>query len=909
MFRALENRHVTGTLAVLVFVFSSLIQAQDSLRCPTSIQPPFDMGEVIGQVSHDRWSGHQTTGEFLVDTSISYVSAPDVQDDAAMASDGLNCLAVWSDHRDGAANRNIYGTRVNQGGTILDPASIPISTNNDHEYRPDVASDGTDYLVVWEKLSTAGSFDIYGARVTQSGAVLDPGGIPISTEVNHQQFPAVSFDGANYFVVWSDYRGGYWVIYGARISRAGHVIDSVGIWISRLTALAQYPSVTFDGSNYFVVWQDRRSGTKWDIYGARVSPTGAVLDPEGLVVADVFADKTSPSVTWCQDNYLVVWQDSRNSSLYSARVGRSGAVLDTIRLAGGIRLNPSIIKGWKDCLIAWEQWIQTGPHTWQSDVYGTRISHSGLILDPAPIRICDLPSSIASPKGTFSGTNWTVGWEDGRGACNVRDIYGARVDVSGIVLDPAGFPLSTAVNHQSQPWAVFDGVNFLLVWEDRCAGKFCDIHGTRIDGVGNVLDSVALVISAAANDQRAPRLAYDGNNYLVAWSDFRNGNNIDVFCARLNRNGSCLDTNGIIVTASAGSSQERPSLAFDGLNYLIVWMDYRNGVWDIYGSRVSPAGLVIDSLGIAISKASERQMYPAVDFDGTDYLVVWQDRRRGNWDIYGTRVSQEGVVLDSVGFILTNSSRDQSMPSITFGGTDYFVTWWDGTSNPSYQGLYGARVTTGGVVRDPAGIFIDRKCGQNSAVTFDGRDYIVLSEDTVGAGYDIYAARVTTGGACIERYIVSDQQKNQIFPTIVHGLGGQCLAAYSGWTDSINGRPANTMRIWGKLLSQVGIEEDQISNIRYQTGNLQIYPNPFRRQVKIEFGMGHGAKGIELWIYDISGRMVKSFPLATRSALLATSSIIWDGSDDRGLQLPAGVYFCRLEASELSITRKVLRIK
>ena len=41
------------------------------------------------------------------------------------------------------------------------------------------------------------------------------------------------------------------------------------------------PSVVANGSGYFVVWADKRSygSTEYDIYGARVSNTGEVLDP------------------------------------------------------------------------------------------------------------------------------------------------------------------------------------------------------------------------------------------------------------------------------------------------------------------------------------------------------------------------------------------------------------------------------------------------------------------------------------------------------------------------------------------------------------------------------------------------------------------------------------------------------
>ena len=44
-----------------------------------------------------------------------------------------------------------------------------------------------------------------------------------------------------------------------------------------------------------------------------------------------------------------------------------------------------------------------------------------------------------------------------------------------------------------------------------------------------------------------------------------------------------------------------PAIGFDGANYLIVWQDKRNGDWDVFGSRVTPAGEVLDPAGILIS--------------------------------------------------------------------------------------------------------------------------------------------------------------------------------------------------------------------------------------------------------------------------------------------------------------------
>ena len=92
-----------------------------------------------------------------------------------------------------------------------------------------------------------------------------------------------------------------------------------------------------------------------------------------------------------------------------------------------------------------------------------------------------------------------------------------------------------------------------------------------------------------------------------------------------------------------------------------------------------------------------------------------------------------------------------------------------------------------------------------------------------------------------------------------------------------------------------GVEEQELLGYDQSFG-LHIYPNPFRQITDIRCKM-HEARctkqDISLKIYDVSGRLVRFFNLASDFLPLA-STISWNGTDDNGRRVSEGVYFVRL---------------
>jgi hypothetical protein len=214
-----------------------------------------------------------------------------------VAWDGTNFLVVWQDRATPTGIDDIYGARVSGAGGVLDPAGIRISTAANAQSAPAVAWNGTNFLVVWSDKRSSPADDIYGARVSAAGGVLDAAGIPISTAANSQTSPAVASWGDSFLVVWQDQRSGTdYDIYGAGVSGSGTVAQPTGVPISTAAGDQELPDLAVR-YHFLVAWRDRRSGTNYDVYATRVSPSGVVEEPAGVLVAGSATDEVAPAVT------------------------------------------------------------------------------------------------------------------------------------------------------------------------------------------------------------------------------------------------------------------------------------------------------------------------------------------------------------------------------------------------------------------------------------------------------------------------------------------------------------------------------------------------------------------------------------------------------------------------------------
>jgi hypothetical protein len=721
------------------------------------------------------------------------------QEAPAVASNGSGQLVVWEDFR--GLDFEIFGARVSGAGVVLDDWGIHISRESSFPEKPSVASNGTDYLVVWEDTLSGNAATIRGTRVSAAGEVRDVTGLALGTSTSGQHAPDVASNGTDYLVVWWDMRNGNPDIYGTRVASTGEVADGSGLVIANAAQAQTAPSVASNGTDYFVVWEDGRAGNP-DVFGARVTSAGAVVEDSGLAISTEAHSQLTPSVAANGTDYLVAWEDTRLDSagdIFGARVTSAGAVVDASGFAISTALQsqdtPSVASNGTDYLVVWgdARLAKAG------NIFGARVTGTGTVVDGSEFAISTPSSGQTRPSVVFNGTDFYVAWQDARSSL---DIYGARVTTTGEVLDPSGVVLSTAANGQLFPEVASNGTDYLVVWSGhRQRDNSAAIFGVRVSGAGEVLDASGLEISPAGN-HLFHKVASNGKDYLVVWEDVTELDS-RIMGARVTGAGAILDAQGLVLSAPTVQSSRTPSVASNGTDYLVVW-NARPGetlLSTISGTRVTSAGAVLEASGLAISGPPALVEAPAVASNGTDYLVVWQDYRNDNSDIYGARVTSAGAVLETSGFVITTAVDTQRDPAVASNGTDYFVAWGD-FRRSSASDVYGARVSREGAVLDPSGVAISTatRYQQFPSVASLGAEYVVVWQDhsVSTPNPNIHGARVTNAGFVREStgFAIADTSDTEEAPSVAFaGSGRTAFVVYHRfdlsapyWNDRVRGR-------------------------------------------------------------------------------------------------------------------------
>ncbi|MBC8526958.1 MAG: T9SS type A sorting domain-containing protein [Candidatus Cloacimonetes bacterium] len=81
----------------------------------------------------------------------------------------------------------------------------------------------------------------------------------------------------------------------------------------------------------------------------------------------------------------------------------------------------------------------------------------------------------------------------------------------------------------------------------------------------------------------------------------------------------------------------------------------------------------------------------------------------------------------------------------------------------------------------------------------------------------------------------------------------------------------------------------------------QNYPNPFKTETSIKYSLPKSGN-VKIQIYNVRGQLVET--LIDRPIPAGIHTVYWDGED-----MSSGIYFCKLDTDNGSITKKMLLVR
>jgi len=301
-----------------------------------------------------------------------------------------------------------------------------------------------------------------------------------------------------------------------------------------------------------------------------------------------------------------------------------------------------------------------------------------------------------------------------------------------------------------------------------------------------------------------PVTGRDSNgNIWVAWHAGPSGSR-NIYISKLTVGAKNFE-NCIQLTSNA-ADQCNPDIALAGNGHLfIVWQDNRRGNWDIYMSS-SADGMNWSSPEL-ITDSNDNQINPAIVMDRVTPnrgYITWQDDRGGNQDIY--IVTSDNGFLTKVVSRITSDSADQLEPAMAVDSvSNIYVVWTDRRNGT--DDIYGAS-SNNGPWRNVA---IVRKANNQShpviATEANGSILHLLWVDDISGNSDIYyvATDGLPGGPLTGTNIIDDSSgADQLEPAIaVTGSTGNNLRVFACWQDwrNVNSSGADTDLYFAEISS------------------------------------------------------------------------------------------------------------
>lgn len=520
----------------------------------------------------------------------------------------------------------------------------------------------------------------------------------------------------------------------------------------------RYEEISFDGTNYLVVWEDLSDtlGTYCRLVAARVTQDGVVLDQPALQLSDNCDGNGSQSqrrisVGFDGQAWLVAWV-AKSSNMPVVLVRRDGTfsamtVLPTEAVAGSQASSPSVA-GNPDTggfLVAWQS----------TRAYAARVSPDGLYVPNSTVTVPGSVPILAHVGGRYLLVTT-------RAVSSVARVFVRQASDEGVLLGTAAIELMTPGSAGS-PHVATDGTTALITYRtsDGMLG------GALVDGNLQLLSLHDIAGPCASRTPNPTSLSWMNGAYITEWND-------DCATPDYSWTGAIVAPDGTATTIPL-ISPTLESVVGGGQNgFLTVWRERVDGV-----GLLSPGGYVLyaanyDASGhqlgtpFPLGTRPVSEYAPAVTYDGAHFVSAWTDSR-DTGGVYGVRFDSEGRVLDVPAWqAIPRRPTTAAGPLISGGGGQSLIvaTISDGQTMVTVDasGVPGAAVSPGATMPPH--------------LVWNGQAF-------VGAGYSatagVYFRRFDGEGSPVDADPISLWPASNTGPAVDVGcdsVSGRCLVAW-----------------------------------------------------------------------------------------------------------------------------------
>jgi MYXO-CTERM domain-containing protein len=357
---------------------------------------PGDGSQVLG-LRLDRDGHALDTQPFLLSSTTLGAAVP------AVVWTGAQYLVVWNEVVNG--NGEVAkGARVLADGTVLDPGGFMVTTLRSILERPQLAWSGGVLMMVAGPTSNeiAG---IDSLTLDADGKNPHPFSLPGTGSRTDSTSPDIAWNGTDFVVTWMDDSH---VVTAARVSENGTAVDTTPLVFTTATNEADSPRLAVSAGRAHLIYAEVADGDR--LHGVTISANGSA--DGGAALVDAASAQVLLAVARGDGQTLIVWTDKadgQSASLQAARVADNGGVLDTTaqvlgafgtqspRLAGvGFASGTYLVAWWDAQTVA--------------AIRAARVSTAGMVLDATPILVANPSSQVSQIAVGYDGQAFVVSW-------------------------------------------------------------------------------------------------------------------------------------------------------------------------------------------------------------------------------------------------------------------------------------------------------------------------------------------------------------------------------------------------------------------------------------------------------------------------------------------------------------------